>query len=73
MSVLRLQALEVNAVHHCNLSCVGCSHASPVSPKRFAVPSEVYRDFAGLLAPLWSIMSRWSAESRCCTRTWRDC
>ena len=48
MSVLRLQALEVNAVHHCNLSCVGCSHASPVSPKRFAVPSEVYRDFAGL-------------------------
>lgn len=48
MSVVRLMALEVNAVHHCNLACVGCSHASPVAPVKIADPDQVQRDFAGL-------------------------
>jgi organic radical activating enzyme len=39
---------EVNAVHHCNLSCRGCSHLSPVIPKSFADPKIVYRDLSQL-------------------------
>lgn len=28
------RAIEVNAVRHCNLSCKGCSHCSPISNKK---------------------------------------
>lgn len=48
MSRFDLFALEVNAVLHCNLCCVGCSHASPVSEKAFSDPDQVGRDMAAL-------------------------
>ena len=48
MRRLELFALEVNAVLHCNLSCVGCSHASPVSERAFSDPAQVARDMVAL-------------------------
>jgi GTP 3',8-cyclase len=39
---------ELNAVDHCNLSCMDCNHASPVVEKRFADPETVLRDFSVL-------------------------
>jgi hypothetical protein len=48
VSALRVQALEVNAVHHCNLACVCCSHASPVAPRQLADPVRTGHDLAGL-------------------------
>ena len=35
---------EINVAEHCNLSCRGCSHLSPVVPKSFVDPATVYRD-----------------------------
>lgn len=35
------QSLEVNAVHHCNLACRGCSHLSPVLPRKVLDPVEL--------------------------------
>lgn len=29
-----LDRLEVHAVDHCNLACVGCNHSSPLLKKR---------------------------------------
>ncbi|MCI2419583.1 radical SAM protein [Saccharopolyspora sp. K220] len=46
--MLRLRALEVAAVTHCNLMCVGCNHSSPVSEVSFADVAAVDRDFSGL-------------------------
>ncbi|MGI5150745.1 radical SAM protein [Plantactinospora sp. CA-294935] len=43
---LNLLALELNAVTHCNLSCVACSHSSPVSAVSFARVATVLRDFS---------------------------
>lgn len=48
MSRIRLQALEINASLHCNLSCRGCSHASPVASHWFAEPAIVERDLRSL-------------------------
>lgn len=45
---LHLLALEINAVVHCNLSCIGCAHASPISPRSVASPETVRRDLANL-------------------------
>lgn len=41
-------ALEINAVEHCNLSCSGCSHVSPLMPRRAAAPAAVGADLARL-------------------------
>lgn len=39
---------EINVAEHCNLSCRGCSHLSPVLPKSFADPVVVARDLTAL-------------------------
>ncbi len=38
--------LELNIVHHCNLSCRACNHAAPRMPKHFAAPEALYRDLS---------------------------
>ena len=38
---IRNSSCEINVVEHCNLSCKGCSHLSPVLPKHFVSPAEV--------------------------------
>jgi GTP 3',8-cyclase len=43
-----MAALELNAVLHCNLSCVGCSHGSPESPEGVMPPGDAYRDLRAL-------------------------
>lgn len=45
---IRTEALEINAAWHCNISCEWCSHASPVSARKFADPQLVVDDLAGL-------------------------
>lgn len=40
------EACEINVAEHCNLRCRGCSHMSPVLPKQFVDPDEVYRDLS---------------------------
>jgi organic radical activating enzyme len=45
---LHLLAIEINAVWHCNLSCVACTHASPVAHSGLADPRVVARDLANL-------------------------
>ncbi|MBW4426146.1 MAG: radical SAM protein [Nostoc desertorum CM1-VF14] len=37
---------EINVVHHCNLSCRGCSHLSPGLPKYIVDPENIYRDLS---------------------------
>ena len=39
---------EINVAEHCNLSCRGCSHLSPVMPKSFVDPAKVFRDLKAL-------------------------
>jgi Radical SAM superfamily/4Fe-4S single cluster domain len=48
MARLHLRAIEINAVWHCNLACVACTHASPVSPRYLGDPAVVRRDLSGL-------------------------
>jgi organic radical activating enzyme len=48
VSRLHLHAIEINAVWHCNLSCVACAHGSPMAPKGLAHPDTVERDLANL-------------------------
>lgn len=43
-------SLEVNAAEHCNLTCAGCSHLSPVMAKRNTAPDDVARDLTALAA-----------------------
>jgi organic radical activating enzyme len=38
--------LEINVVHHCNMSCPGCSHLSPVLPEYFLSPDRLRRDLS---------------------------
>jgi hypothetical protein len=40
--------VEINVAEHCNLSCRGCSHLSPVMPKAFVDPAEVQADLSTL-------------------------
>lgn len=42
------EAIEINAVWHCNLACVGCSHASPDAPRYFASVEQVTADAVAL-------------------------
>lgn len=37
---------EVNAVDHCNISCLDCNHASPVANKRMSDPDIVFHDLS---------------------------
>jgi GTP 3',8-cyclase len=46
--LINLLALEINAVTHCNLACIGCSHSSPVAPSSCADPVVVFRDLSSL-------------------------
>jgi organic radical activating enzyme len=45
---LDLFAFEINAAWHCNLACVACSHASPVTQSAFADPETARKDLANL-------------------------
>ena len=42
------EAVEINAVRHCNISCRSCSHGSPSMRPSFADPGHVERDLAAL-------------------------
>jgi organic radical activating enzyme len=43
------EAVEVNAVWHCNISCQSCSHGSPQMPRdRYANPAKVTEDLRAL-------------------------
>ncbi len=41
-------SVEYNLTEHCNLSCYGCDHASPLLPEKFAVVEEFSRDVEAL-------------------------
>ncbi len=43
-------SLEVNAAEHCNLTCAGCSHLSPVMARRNIAAEDVARDLTALAA-----------------------
>ena len=45
---VRVEAVEVNVVRHCNISCRSCSHGSPSMRPWFADPGQVERDLAAL-------------------------
>jgi MoaA/NifB/PqqE/SkfB family radical SAM enzyme len=42
------QSVEYNVTEHCNLSCYGCDHASPLLPEKFAAIEDFSRDFSAL-------------------------
>jgi organic radical activating enzyme len=42
------EAVEINAVRHCNISCRSCSHGSPSMRPWFVDPADVERDLAAL-------------------------
>ncbi len=43
------EAIEINAVHGCNLTCRGCSHQSPLlSPRSIADPAATHRSLSDL-------------------------
>lgn len=42
------KASELNVVYHCNFSCRGCSHFSPISKNYFVEPNQVFNDFSTL-------------------------
>ena len=41
-------AAEYNLTEHCNLSCAGCDHSSPLLPKKFADVAQFQRDLSVL-------------------------
>ncbi len=45
---LHTHGVEVNVSHHCNLSCRGCAHLSPVMAKQYASPEQILRDLSVL-------------------------
>jgi organic radical activating enzyme len=45
---VRTEAVEVNAVRHCNINCRSCSHGSPSMRPSFADPGQVERDLTAL-------------------------
>lgn len=52
--MIQNEACEINVAEHCNLRCRGCSHMSPVLPKAFVTPDDVYRDLR-MLAPHYQV------------------
>lgn len=51
---IRNAACEINVVEHCNLSCRGCSHLSPIAPKYFVDPQSLLRDLT-MLARVYQV------------------
>lgn len=43
---IQTNAFELNIVHHCNLSCKGCSHLSPIMSKEVITSEEVLRNLS---------------------------
>jgi len=43
---IRNDKCEINVVEHCNLSCKGCSHLSPILPKHFVSPVDISTDLS---------------------------
>lgn len=43
---IRNSKCEINVAEHCNLSCQGCSHLSPVLPKHFVSPRDLLADLS---------------------------
>jgi organic radical activating enzyme len=41
-------SVEIQVVDHCNRSCEGCNHLSPIMPKRFESPEQVSKDLNSL-------------------------
>ncbi len=48
------RSLEVNLTSHCNLSCYGCDHASPVNAEEYLSVEELRRDLAAL-SPVYHV------------------
>lgn len=44
--IIYSETCELNVVHHCNLSCRGCSHLSPVSKKHYMNPAKALEDLS---------------------------
>ncbi len=42
------RSLEVNLTDHCNLSCYGCDHASPVNPEGYLSVEDLAKDLSAL-------------------------
>ena len=45
---LTARSLEVNLTAHCNLSCYGCDHASPIHPEAYLSVGDLADDLAAL-------------------------
>jgi cyclic pyranopterin phosphate synthase len=43
---IRVRLVEFHLVHHCNLTCSGCSHFSPSAPKHVVPPHDLAAQFA---------------------------
>ena len=52
------QSVEYNLTEHCNLTCYGCGHASPLLPKKFASLEDFSSDFEALSAAFHSVEVR---------------
>jgi hypothetical protein len=43
---LAIHIIEFHVVHHCNLTCAGCSHFAPQAKRQFLTHQEIERDVA---------------------------
>lgn len=43
---VQTKRLEINVTHHCNLFCKGCSHLSPLLPRFFISPDQLYKELS---------------------------
>jgi organic radical activating enzyme len=48
MNKITIPVVEINITEHCNLSCIHCDHSSPILPKRYLQPAEIYSDLSVL-------------------------
>ena len=46
--IINKSLCEINVVHHCNLSCRGCTHLSPIWSKVFVDPKTLLADLRTL-------------------------
>lgn len=37
---------EINIVHHCNLSCRGCGHLSPIAKRKYVEPQDLFEQLS---------------------------
>ena len=47
-----MRLLEFHVVHHCNLTCIGCSHFSPTAPSWMASPAQFRQEVNACAAKL---------------------